>query len=130
VLSAFVAVLLCALVAADVVRPLRVTAALCQNRACTERSLVGFEPARVDLQIGVPLDARNRRLTYGLVCDAEVVRESSVGLDGHTDAPLFVQTYRDVGAGECQVMAVVYRSDGSRETGRSVTLLIRSRLGE
>jgi hypothetical protein len=110
-------------------KPMRVSAAICRNRTCTERAIVGFEPARVDVQVYVPLDGRNRRLTYGLACEDGVVAQSATQLNGTSDPPLFVQTYRDVGAGECQAMAVVDRIDGSRQTGRSITLVIRSRFG-
>lgn len=127
VLTSIVLTLFSAYVAPETA--IRVSAAICRNRTCTERAIVGFEPARVDVQVYVPLDGRNRRLTYGLVCEDGVVAQSATQLNGTSDPPLFVQTYRDVGAGECQAMAVVDRIDGSRQTGRSITLVIRSRFG-
>ena len=105
--------------------PLRVRAALCLNKTCTQRGQVGFGPVRVDVEVVVPRDTRNRRLQLGYVCDGEpTISEQS--LDGQTDPVIVSRSYR-IAAGECQGVAQVLRNDGTAVDGITGTLVIQAR---
>lgn len=106
---------------------LRVRAGICQNKTCTERARVAFAPADVNVQVYVAQHPGNRALVYGLFCDGIDVSETRAQVDGDADPPLFIRNYKDVGAGECQAVAVLQRADGSRHTARSDRLILRTR---
>lgn len=105
---------------------LRVRGAICRNATCTDRAVIAFEPARIDVEAFVPLHAENRRLQLGIVCDGEPML-SEVTLDGQTDPPLVTRTYREVWAGECVPVAQIVRANGEHEQARSGSLTITAR---
>ena len=106
---------------------LRVRAAICQNKTCTERARVAFAPATVNVQVYIAQHPGNRALVYGLFCDGIEVSETRAQVDGDADPPLFIRNYKEIGPGECQAVAILQRADGSRHTARSEPLILQAR---
>lgn len=121
---------------------LRIRAAICTNKGCTKRALIGFAPATVRVEVYITQHPGNRAVRYGLSCDGVMVQESLGQVDGDADPPVFVREYQRVWAGECVAVAALARvtlvkdDDGrtielwERFDARSTAMILKSRLGE
>lgn len=102
-------------------------ASVCLDRDCRKTSAQGFEPATVRVSYLVPIHSDNSAAQFGLVC-AQYESISAWQLDGEREKiPAWLVTYRDVPDGTCRAAIIVYRRDGSQQSGRSDPILILSR---
>ena len=107
--------------------PLRVKAFLCFKEGrnyCASRSQIGYEPARVRIEVYLPQNRENRAVGYGLLCDNFIVAESRGELAGDSDPPMLFVEHPDISAGDCYGVAKLARADGTVHEARSERIRI------
>lgn len=112
--------------------PLHIKAFYCEkqnNDYCGKRSRSGFEPARIRLEAYISQIPDVTDMQYGIVCagEDEPRAVSVVDLSGPGIGPMYFVEHKDIEAGTCYGVAVVYFRDGKTISARSDPVLILGR---